>query len=113
MKFDDEPVLPKLNNLASHVSECKKKDSTTPTQAEHLSEGLNLKRSADMMASYLKDGELNPTIEPTQKGFLRLFLAWILDESLPWTTNRRSTVTAYPIQVSQNQIYPAERHYRP
>jgi hypothetical protein len=86
MKFDDEPNLPRLNNLASHVSECKKKDSSPPTQAEHLSEELNLKQSADMMALYLKEGELNPAIEPTQKGFLRLFSAWILDESLPWTT---------------------------
>ena len=38
------------------------------------------------MASYLKDGELNPAIRLTQKGFLHLFSAWILDESLPWTT---------------------------
>ncbi|KAF8228159.1 hypothetical protein L208DRAFT_1292918 [Tricholoma matsutake] len=38
------------------------------------------------MALYLKNGELNSAIEPTQKGFLHLFSAWILDESLPWTT---------------------------
>jgi hypothetical protein len=38
------------------------------------------------MAEYLKAGELNPAIIATQKGFLRLFSAWILDESLPWTT---------------------------
>ena len=38
------------------------------------------------MASYLKAGELNPAHEPMQKGFLWLFSAWILDESLPWTT---------------------------
>jgi hypothetical protein len=70
----------------SHVSECKKKDLSPPTQAEHLSEGLNLKQSADIMASYLKDRELNPAIESTQKGFLHLFSAWIPDESFPWTT---------------------------
>lgn len=40
------------------------------------------------MAQYLKAGELNPEIIPTQKGFLRLFSAWILDESLPWTTGQ-------------------------
>lgn len=38
------------------------------------------------MAEYLKEGELNPALIPTQTGFLRLFAAWILDESLPWTT---------------------------
>jgi hypothetical protein len=37
------------------------------------------------MNQYLKAGELNPEVIPTQKGFLRLFSAWILDESLPWT----------------------------
>jgi hypothetical protein len=38
------------------------------------------------MRAYLKDGELNPAVNPTQTGFYRLFAAWILDESLPWTT---------------------------
>jgi len=38
------------------------------------------------MAQYLKKGELNPAITATQSGFLRLFSAWILDESLPWMT---------------------------
>ena len=38
------------------------------------------------MREYLRNGELNRAIEATQTGFLRLFAAWILDESLPWTT---------------------------
>ncbi|KAF8234797.1 hypothetical protein L208DRAFT_1260052 [Tricholoma matsutake] len=38
------------------------------------------------MAAYLKAGELNPDLIPTQKGFLRLFSVWILDESFPWTS---------------------------
>lgn len=38
------------------------------------------------MEEYLKQGELNPAVVATQSGFLRLFAAWILDESLPWTT---------------------------
>lgn len=44
------------------------------------------------MASYLKDGELNPQIVATYKGFLRIFSAWILDESLPWTTGEAPTL---------------------
>ena len=86
--FDDEPNLPKLNNLASHVSECQKKNRKTgdKTVDEDSSFNLNLKRSADLMAAYLKEGQLNPQIIPTQVGFNRLFAAWILDESLSWTT---------------------------
>jgi hypothetical protein len=84
--FDSEPKIPKLNNLATHVVECKKKtDDSIANVGEELSDQTNLKRSAELMAAYLKEGELNPEIIPTQKGFLRLFAAWILDESLPWT----------------------------
>ena len=86
MTFDDEPKLPKLNNLASHASECKKTDREAPCASDQPSARLNIKQSADLMAEYLKAGELNPAVMATQKGFLRLFSAWILDESLPWTT---------------------------
>jgi hypothetical protein len=86
MTFDDEPVLPKLNNLASHVNECKKKSVNASSDEEQKpTEKMRLKQSAELMAEYLKAGELNPAVIPTQKGFLRLFSAWILDESLPWT----------------------------
>lgn len=44
------------------------------------------------MAKYLKNGKLNPAIIATQSGFLRLFAAWILDESLPWTTGEEPTL---------------------
>ena len=85
--FDDEPVLPKLNNLATHVTECKKTKGHAPEDmTPPISEQLNLKRSADLMAEYLKKGELNPAVAATQSGFLQLFAAWILDESLPWMT---------------------------
>jgi hypothetical protein len=86
--FDDEKTLPKLNNLASHVTECKKKNGQSDDDSgdEKISEKLKLKESAKFMADYLKEGLLNPQIIATYKGFLRLFTAWILDESLPWTT---------------------------
>jgi len=86
--FDDEPVLPKLNNLATHITQCKKTKGHVPedTTRPPISEQFNLKQSAALMAQYLKKGELNPAVTATQSGFLRLFSAWILDESLPWTT---------------------------
>ena len=97
--FDDEPTLPKLNNLASHVTDCKKKLAQKTSQDSEVedddtpnSQSFNIKASADMMAAYLKRGELNPAKVPTQAGFLRLFSAWILDESLPWTTGEAPTL---------------------
>jgi hypothetical protein len=44
------------------------------------------------MREYLRDGELNPAVTATQTGFYRLFAAWILDESLPWTTGEVPTL---------------------
>ncbi|KAF4609484.1 hypothetical protein D9613_012328 [Agrocybe pediades] len=91
--FDSEPVLPKLNNLATHVKDCKRtKGFNNDNPTIPASEQFNLKHSADLMAEFLKNGELNPAIIPTQAGFLRLFAAWILDESLPWTTGESPTL---------------------
>ena len=92
--FDDEESLPQLNNLSTHISKCRKKNpeefkkhDTKPSNPDDDNEHPSkLKQSADLMREYLRNGELNPAIEATQTGFLRLFAAWILDESLPWTT---------------------------
>ncbi len=53
---------------------------------------MNLQKSTEIMADFLKEGELNPQVEITRKGFLRMFSAWILDESLPWTTGEAPTL---------------------
>ncbi|TFY60202.1 hypothetical protein EVJ58_g5298, partial [Rhodofomes roseus] len=42
--------------------------------------------SAKLMEKYLEDGKLNPKLEPTQRGFLQVFAAWIIEDDLPWTT---------------------------
>jgi hypothetical protein len=55
-------------------------------------EQINLKQSVNLMEAYLKEGELNPEIVATYKGFLRIFAAWIFDESLPWTTGEAPTL---------------------
>ena len=105
--FDDEKKLPKLQNLAGHITECKGiKTNTNAKGNEHTSEEkINLKQSVSMMDAYLKEGELNPEIVATYKGFLRIFAAWIFDESLPWTTGEAPTLqmlfkylrVAYPL----------------
>jgi hypothetical protein len=90
MTFNNELTLPKLNNLATHTTNCKKKSDAGPTGPDHEelpnSACLNIKQSANFMVAYLKAGKLNPDLILTQKGFLCLFSAWILDESLPWTS---------------------------
>ncbi|KAF4611808.1 hypothetical protein D9613_004630 [Agrocybe pediades] len=93
-KFDDEKVLPRLNNLATHVAECKKTEDHTKESDPPLTESMKLKQSVKLMEGFLKEGALNPSIEPTQTGFQRLFAAWILDESLPWTTGESPTLAS-------------------
>jgi hypothetical protein len=45
-----------------------------------------------MMEAYLKEGELNPEVIATYRGFLCIFSAWIIDESLPWTAGEALTL---------------------
>lgn len=74
--------------------ECTKNNPPLTVEEEDnpVTEKLNLKKSADLMRAYLKDGELNPAVNPMQTGFYHLFTAWILDESLPWTTGEALTL---------------------
>lgn len=99
--FWAEQKLPALNNITSHVGLCKKKKEYDAQKEEEqkkqnpnapLIDQFNLRQSANVMADWLKDGELNPEVAITQQGFLRIFSAWILDESLPWTTGKAPTL---------------------
>jgi hypothetical protein len=38
------------------------------------------------MEDFLLEGKLNPKIEPSRAGFLKIFAAWLLEEDLPFTT---------------------------
>lgn len=112
--FDDEPKMPILNNLATHVNDCKKKNQSQDDAPETLpaSERLNLRKSAEMMKEYLKKGELNPAAIVTQKGFYRLFAAWILDESLPWTTGEAPTLRILFKYLKVNYQLPSDTTVR-
>lgn len=98
-KFDDEPTLPKLNNLSSHMTKCKKARTQKTTDSDdedrpnsNAAKELSLEKSRELMRGFLRNGELDPNIPATQRGFLRLFAAWILDEDLPWTTGEAPTL---------------------
>lgn len=109
--FDDEPILPALNNLSSHATVCQKKQRSNDTDDE-VPLTTNLKRSAELMAQYLREGELNPAVVPTQRGFLRLFSAWILDESLPWTTGEAPTLRLLFKYLKINFMLPSDTTVR-
>ena len=72
----------------------------------------NLTQSADLMASYLKEGALNPAVVADQKGFYRMFAAWILDESLPWTTGEAPTLALLFRYLKVNFTLPTDTTVR-
>ncbi|KAI0060903.1 hypothetical protein BV25DRAFT_1806709, partial [Artomyces pyxidatus] len=90
--FEDEPKRPPLGNLASHSKKhedeirvaaekgCESEPVTAPIKT-----GYSL-ASAELMKGYLEEGALNPALEPTKRGFLRIFAAWLIEEDLPFTT---------------------------
>ncbi|KAF8989754.1 hypothetical protein BDQ17DRAFT_1434244 [Cyathus striatus] len=70
--FDDEGTLPKLNNLASHATECQKKRAIVEendSEKKPKAADFNYKKSAEFMESYLHEGELNPAAVVMKKGF--------------------------------------------
>ncbi|KAF7360903.1 Eukaryotic translation initiation factor 3 [Mycena sanguinolenta] len=84
--FDDEPSQPNLGNLATHLNEHGGGDIPVPgKQNLPLTRGVSA-ASAKIMEQFLIDGQLNPTIVPTQKGILTIFSAWLLENDLPFTT---------------------------
>lgn len=92
--FGDEPKQPRLGNLATHIKEAHPKlHNTEPsheagqhTSANSTHEHGYSAASVKLMADYLEEGRLNPKVFPSQKGFLKVFAAWILQEDLPWNT---------------------------
>ena len=113
ISFDMEPKLLKMQNLAGHISDCKgikeaDEEKNQPTSKDQM----NLTQSTEIMEAYLKEGELNPAIVMMYKGFLRIFLAWILDESLPWTTGEAPTLQMLFKYLKVNYELPSDTTVR-
>ncbi|CDO77912.1 hypothetical protein BN946_scf184727.g1, partial [Trametes cinnabarina] len=86
--FEDEPRKPSLANLASHLKDDHPKvlsGSPPPEDGKATVDHGYTLHSAKLMEDFLKEGALNPALVPTQKGFYRVFAAWILDDNLPFT----------------------------
>jgi hypothetical protein len=54
-------------------------------ESKVLDTGFTL-ASAKLMEKYVAEGALNPRINLTQTGFNCMFVAWLIEEDLPFTT---------------------------
>lgn len=96
-EFDDEPTGPALGNLATHLkAKHANVDLSIPPSGDGLESVGELRgisaASAHIMEEFLKEGALNPALDPTQKGFYKVFAAWILEDDLPFTTGETSGI---------------------
>ncbi|KAH9011715.1 hypothetical protein EDB83DRAFT_2234018 [Lactarius deliciosus] len=89
LQYNNEPHKPKLGNLATHTKE--HAGLIAQREAEKSGNDGRL-TSTKLMEKYIQDGLLNPRIEPTQSGFTRLFVAWLVEHDLPFTTAVRKSV---------------------
>ncbi|RDB30886.1 hypothetical protein Hypma_005713 [Hypsizygus marmoreus] len=93
--FKDEPTQPSLSNLATHLCTKHANIEKLPMGASEVMAGIAHEvnaASAKIMEGYLKEGLLNPSITPTQKGFYKVFAAWILEDDLPFTAGETSGI---------------------
>lgn len=83
-----------MGNLAAHTNKKHEEaaaaavaaanDALTADAARpHTSQVL---AGAKLMEKYLEEGKLHPKREPTQRGFLQVFAAWLVEDDLPFTT---------------------------
>lgn len=113
--FEDEPRQPALTNLASHLKDdhpTVHKGETPPEDGKTSVDHGYTVASATLMAAYLAEGALNPALEPTQKGFYRVFAAWILDDSLPFTTGESPSLTRVFKYLKVNFMLPSDTTVR-
>ncbi|KAF7363114.1 Dimer-Tnp-hAT domain-containing protein [Mycena venus] len=83
--FEDEKPQPNLGNLATHVRTKHGNDIEIPSSEPGFMREIS-EASAKIMENYLREGKLNPALNPTQIGFNRVFTAWIIEDDLAFTT---------------------------
>ncbi|KAK6966423.1 eukaryotic translation initiation factor 3 [Favolaschia claudopus] len=84
--FDDDPVKPKIGNLATHRRAHGDEpipNTTKPGETRGVSVA-----SAKIMEAFLLEGKLDPAVRRTQGGFYKVFAAWLLEDDLPFTTGQ-------------------------
>jgi hypothetical protein len=91
-----------MNNLAGHLGRCDAfqafKEKKLSGDGDGGDDGIAWHKLDERMSKFLRDwldrAKDNPEVRATQKGFLRIFVAWILEENLPWTTGEAPMLAA-------------------
>ncbi|KAJ7307880.1 hypothetical protein DFH08DRAFT_636630, partial [Mycena albidolilacea] len=83
--FGDEKPAPALGNLATHYKQHHHGILVPSDVQPGETRGVSAS-SAKIMADFLVEGKINPAINSTQKNFLKVFTAWIIEDDLPFTT---------------------------
>lgn len=71
--------------MATHVRTKHGNDTEIPSSEPGFTREIS-EASAKIMENYLREGKLNPALNPTQIGFNRVFAAWIIEDDLAFTT---------------------------
>lgn len=118
--FDDEPKIPPLGNLATHIrtkhpniEELVAKAAADANGPQHpgLTRGISA-ASAKIIDDYLTEGKLHPKREPTQQGFYKVFAAWILEDDLPFTTGETGGIARLYKYMQSRFLLPSDTTVR-
>ncbi|KAJ7879782.1 hypothetical protein B0H14DRAFT_3434881 [Mycena olivaceomarginata] len=111
-RFDDEPKQPPLGNLATHLKTHGGPSISIPG-ATRLGDIRGVSAaSAKIMADFLREGQLNPAVNPTQKGFAKVIAAWILEDDLPFTTGETGGIRRLFKYIQSNFVLPSNATVR-
>ncbi len=112
--FENEPRWPSLGNLSTHTARVHPealKGPVAPEEAAPKDTGVTA-ASRKLMEAYLKEGALNPALEPTQIGFQRLFAAWLFEDDLPFTTGESPGLARLFKYLKINVLLPSDTTVR-
>ncbi|KAF8130004.1 hypothetical protein K438DRAFT_1494987, partial [Mycena galopus ATCC 62051] len=83
--FDAEKPQPHIGNLGKHIREKHENITEIPSAEPGMTREVSV-ATAKIMEDFLREGKLNPAINPNQKGFNKVFAAWIIEDNHPFTT---------------------------
>jgi hypothetical protein len=109
--FGDEQPAPNLGNLSTH---CRQRHDGIPVPSDvQPGETRDISASsAKIMADFLVEGKLNPAINSTQKNFLKVVAAWIIEDDLPFTTGETPGIKRLFAFLQTHYILPSDTTVR-
>lgn len=94
-----------------HGKEIESKEAIGTTAEPPPLKGVTL-ASAKIMEEFLKEGQLHPAQVPTQKGFLQIFAAWIIEDDLPFTTGETPGIKRLFSYMQSHFLLPSDTTVR-